>query len=692
MLLRFLFAFLVSVLEAGSLLPLYAQQTASIVVNAGEPLGPVNRLVFGQNLEAADNAHMWSSDTTDPNLIQTGDGFWDPAKGAPVPQIVTQSRAVGMSMLRYPGGCLAHNFDWRKTIGPEAKQNGWLFGLDEYLSLCRTIGTIPLITVSDYVLPADQMPENAAELVEYLNSPADAAHPWAMKRKEFGHPTPYNVTWFELGNESMHGNHRVLPRRQYSAEQYAAYSNAMATAMRKVDPKIKLGIVMAPGPGTDVNSDWNRSVVHLAGGNADFIVIHMYAPEEPKAGVSEDLRMQAMMVAGQHIEEHLFEYHQMIQQQLGHDLPLAITEFNGGLDSFGSPYRFSFGDALECADLLRVFLKPESRVAFANYFNFVNGYFGMVRSPQRSGRYEAPAEEPVFPLYELWAQHFGSQLVQVEVQSPRAEFPGAGSEPPSRGDAPEPRRVLQQFDLEQYSSVVGSLWPKLLNVQIQRQNSDFTIHLQSLSRSIYPLLAKIPRPDVAPGTPVEFTVGFDAQFAPDAGSEISPMGIGLMDSRGWSQTHSGIGLDEVTTEWKHFGGTYQLTPETPSVDLTARLIADGKHVSGTLHFRNLQLSAFVSAHDTAYPLLTSSASISSDGKKLYLMVFNKSASDSISTNIHLPGFSAAKAQYWEVTGPSLTATTGVRITQEATPLLPSNAATASHVFPAHSMTAVEFSR
>src|SRR5580698_4061021 len=101
--LRFRFAFLVSALAAGSLLPLYAQQAASIVVNAGQTLGPVNRLVFGQNLEAADNAHLWSSDTTDPNLIQRGDGFWDPAKGLPVPLVVNRSKAVGMSTLRYPG-------------------------------------------------------------------------------------------------------------------------------------------------------------------------------------------------------------------------------------------------------------------------------------------------------------------------------------------------------------------------------------------------------------------------------------------------------------------------------------------------------------------------------------------------------------------------------------------------------------
>jgi alpha-N-arabinofuranosidase len=687
---RLSFALLVFTLAASSLLPLHAQQAANITVKTGEVLGPVNPLVFGHNIEAGDNARIFSSDTTDLDLIQRGDGFWDPATGDPVPYVLDQSKAVGMTVLRYPGGCLAHNFDWRKTVGPDAKTNGWLFGVDQYFSLCNAIGAIPLVTVSDYVLAADEMPENAANFVEYLNSPADAVHPWAMKRKEWGHPAPYNVVWFELGNESMHGNHRVLPRRQYSAEQYAAYANAMAAAMRKVDPKIKLGIVMVPGAGTDVNSDWNRVVVHLAGAIADFAVIHMYAPQLPKSGVPEDVRMQAMMVAPQHVEQHLIEYHQMIKQQLGHDLPLAITEYNGGLDEFGGAYRFSYGNALECADLLRVFLKPDVNVVLANYFNFLNGYFGMLRTPARSSNYEPETEKPAFPLYKLWAQHFGSELVNVDVQAPRAEFPGAGSEMPARGSVSEPRRQIQRIDLDKNSSLVGTLWPKLLNVQIQRRNSDFTIHVQNLSRSIYPLLARIPRPDVPTGTPVEFSVSFDAKFTPDPGSDTAAMGVGLIDSRGWNQTHSGIGLDEVTSEWRHFEGTYGLTTETSAVDLSARLMAEGKNVSGSLQLHNLVVTAFVSAHDAAYPLLTSSASTSSAGDKLYLVVFNKSASDSIPADIHLPGFSATKAQYWEVNGPSLPATSGVSTTAEGSSVPLSNGSTATHVFPAHSMTAIEF--
>jgi alpha-N-arabinofuranosidase len=689
--LHFRIAFFASTLATSSLLALQPQQDATITVNASQILAPVNRLVFGQNIEAADGAYIFSSNATDLNGINRGEGFWDPATAAPISEVVDQSKAVGTSTLRYPGGCLAHNFDWRKTVGPDAKARGWQFGLDEYLSLCRAMNAMPLITISDYVLPADQMPENAAEMVEYLNSPADAGHPWAMRRKAWGHPAPYHVIWFELGNESMHGNHRLLPHRQFTAEQYAEYATATAAAMRKVDPDIKLGIIMVPGPGNDVESDWNRTVVHQAGAIANFAVIHVYAPAPPKAGISENVAIQSMMVAPQHVEERLANYHKMIQQQLGHDLPLAITEFNGGLDAFGSPRRFSYANALECADLLRVFLKPESNVALANYWQFVNGYFGMLRTAS-SPNGEPFTQEPVFFLYKLWAEHFGSNLLKVEVQSPRADFPGAGSEQAARGDVAEPRRQIQTFDLDQYSSYFGTTWPKLLNVQIQLQKSDLTVRLQNLNRSIYPTLARIPRPDIGPGGQVEFSLSFDAKFTPAPGSATAPVGIGLMDSRGWNQTHSGIGIDAITTDWKHFEATYRPDPQTTNVDVSARLIEEGKNVSGTLQVHNLAVTGFASPHDAAYPLLTSSASVSSDGKTIYLIVINKSASDSIPATIHLTGFSAAQARYWEVNGIGLESTTGVAETVQGAVFPLSATATSTHVFPAHSMTAIEISR
>jgi hypothetical protein len=50
------------------------------------------------------------------------------------------------------------------------------------------------------------------------------------------------------------------------------------------------------------------------------------------------------------------------------------------------------------------------------------------------------------------------------------------------------------------------------------------------------------------------------------------------------------------------------------VDLTARLMADGKNVVGTLKVNNMMVADFVSAHGAAYPALTSTASTSADGR------------------------------------------------------------------------------
>src|ERR1700733_15261670 len=91
--LPFLFLLAVSVFSTCSWGPLQAQQGGNIVVESREVLGPVNRLVFGHNIEAGDNARIFSSDTTDLDLIQQGGGFWDPARAAPVPFVLNQSKA-----------------------------------------------------------------------------------------------------------------------------------------------------------------------------------------------------------------------------------------------------------------------------------------------------------------------------------------------------------------------------------------------------------------------------------------------------------------------------------------------------------------------------------------------------------------------------------------------------------------------
>ena len=67
---------------------------------------------------------------------------------------------MGITFLRYPGGCNADVFDWRDTVGPLDQRKEIInyhngtgrgiarFGVDEYLRFCEEEGMVPLITTA----------------------------------------------------------------------------------------------------------------------------------------------------------------------------------------------------------------------------------------------------------------------------------------------------------------------------------------------------------------------------------------------------------------------------------------------------------------------------------------------------------------------------------------------------------------
>ena len=98
------------------------------------------------------------------------------------------------------------------------------------MTLCRLTGVEPYITVNSGFGDA----RSAAEYVEYANGPATT--PWGAKRAANGHPEPYGVKLWNIGNE-MWGSYQYgyMPLAQYAVKH-----NLFAKAMRKVDPGIVL--------------------------------------------------------------------------------------------------------------------------------------------------------------------------------------------------------------------------------------------------------------------------------------------------------------------------------------------------------------------------------------------------------------------------------------------------------------------
>lgn len=147
-----------------------------------------------------------------------GYGTWDKENQMIKEEFNALSKDAAFGSVRYPGGTVSNLFTWKDTIGDDrtttiAGNNFYsdageipvdpAFGVDEAMTWIYDDLNADAIFV--YGLGRGN-PQDAADLVEYLNAPNDGSNPnggidWAAVRAENGHEEPYGVTRFELGNE-----------------------------------------------------------------------------------------------------------------------------------------------------------------------------------------------------------------------------------------------------------------------------------------------------------------------------------------------------------------------------------------------------------------------------------------------------------------------------------------------------------
>jgi alpha-N-arabinofuranosidase len=180
-------------------------------------------------------------------------------------------RKIRCPILRWPGGNFASNYRWEDGIGPKderpvrfdlawGKEETNRFGTDEFIEYCRAVETEPYICVN---LGTGSL-EEAIHWLEYCNSAGNTYH--AKLRAKNGHPEPYKVKYWGVGNEN-YGEWQVGYR---SAKEYAKVLREYAHFMKIVDPSIKIIAVGADDP------EWDLEVVKTAGKYIDYISNHQY--------------------------------------------------------------------------------------------------------------------------------------------------------------------------------------------------------------------------------------------------------------------------------------------------------------------------------------------------------------------------------------------------------------------------------
>jgi alpha-N-arabinofuranosidase len=358
-------------------------------------------------------------------------------------------KEMDCKILRIPGGNFISSYDWKNTIGDPDKRPPildpvWNFaqpndvGVDELLQMCQLINAEPSWSVST----GFDEPRSGAEQVEYINGAADTE--WGAKRAANGHPEPYRVKYWNIGNE-MYGHWQMghIPLKQYVVKH-----NLFADAMRKVDPSIYIiapggfademttgqGIFIEGQPQVEFGSDrdWAYGMFEHAWGKFDALATHAYPPENKKFDIKTGKLFDVQRPLVEWARQPANRVLTMVEcwEEYKKRFP-ALKD--GKVKVFFDEYAYSFRQTLKtCLAMgmcLHEFFRHSDFIDMAGY-TMATGWMDFDRTRSvisATGR-----------LYQMYNQHFGTIPVAVTGNSPvpAPEYPAGGDQPRVNAGSP----------------------------------------------------------------------------------------------------------------------------------------------------------------------------------------------------------------------------------------------------------------
>lgn len=324
--------------------------------------------------------------------------------------VLAKVRELHPSFIRWPGGNVAQDYNWQWGIGPRDQRPvftniAWSnapepndFGTDEYIAFCRAVGAEPSITVN-VEGGAGASAEEAAHWVEYTNGPVTSKY--GAMRAANGHPDPYHVKFWELGNEVFGG----WVRGHADAETYSRNAKRYAEAMRAVDSSIRL-IAVGENIGNDPDA-WDSTVLRNLGNDVDYLAVHDYVSQSQ----AHNDRTK-MMVATLEFEKLYGQKYALIEQvSPRHPVPFVVNEWNL---FYPSSVIQSMDGGVYAARMMNAFERSSDQVAMSSISDLLNGWVGGVIQASRTGIYVTPQ----FYAIRMYNNHLATDRLAAEVISP----------------------------------------------------------------------------------------------------------------------------------------------------------------------------------------------------------------------------------------------------------------------------------
>lgn len=337
---------------------------ARVKIDIEKEIGTVDSLIYGNFTEHLGRCIYGG--IYDPTSSQAdADGFRK--------DVIDAVNKMGVSVIRYPGGNFVSGYHWQDGIGakearPKRKDLAWgatetnQVGTDEFLKFISKTNATPYLCVN---LGTGTI-EEARNWVEYCNAPTGLYY--SDLRAKNGHPEPYQVKYWGLGNE-IDGPWQMGHK---NAEDYGKFALEAAKLMKWSDDKIKLIASGSSNYGADW-MQWNRTVLTYLRNHVDYISVHHYVN-------NGDSSHKKFMTATLFTEKIIKITEGLInevrsQYRVDHPIYIAFDEYNVWYRAWTEQLleeHYNLQDALVIAEFLNCFIRNAHIVKMANLAQLVN--------------------------------------------------------------------------------------------------------------------------------------------------------------------------------------------------------------------------------------------------------------------------------------------------------------------------------
>jgi len=421
-LVRSLFASL-TLLVVAMAVPVAAAQKIQLSVDVSKPGAKIDRNIFGQFAEHLGHGvyeGIWvGPDSKIPNTRGIRN------------DVVAALKALKVPDVRWPGGCFADEYHWRKGIGPQRTVTlnpNWggvlepnTFGTHELMDFLDQIGAEAYLSVN----VGSGTPQEAAEWLEYLTTAQPTT--LAKERSANGHPAPYRIAFLGIGNESWDCGGNMTP--DYYLSQLKTYSRFVRNFNpAQQDNQQMLKIAVGPGGGESRWIEWTEAVMkayqsHTWSWDMNGLSMHSYTvvkwpPSYASVGFGETEYAQILKSTLEMNE--LVAKHSAIMDKYDpkKKVALVVDEWGGWYAPLpGSIPGFlvqqnSLRDAILAALNLNIFAQHADRVRMANIAQMINVLQAMILTDK-----EKMVLTPTYHVYKMYVPFQDATFVPVTIDA-----------------------------------------------------------------------------------------------------------------------------------------------------------------------------------------------------------------------------------------------------------------------------------